>query len=141
MRMAGDAEIVRRAVTALNEGFASGDFRAAIDTYFDPDFEYHPPTGVPEPGPFRGPEFERFLRLFAEPFDEVSVEIDDVREAGGHVFYRQHGNVRGGASGMDVADESYAIATVRNGKLIRIVEDYDEAEALRRAGLGARESS
>jgi ketosteroid isomerase-like protein len=134
--MQSDVEIVRAALAALNRAFADGDFRTAVDTWFDPEFEYHPPTGVPEPGPFRGPEFEQFLHVFADPFDEVWIEIEDVRESGGHVFYRQRGNVRGGASGMDVADQSYAIATVREGKLIRIVEDYDESDALRRAGLG-----
>ena len=134
--MASDLEIVRAAVAALNRAFADGDFHTAVENWFDPDFEYHPPPGVPEPGPVRGPQFEQFRPGFADPLDEGWIEIDDLRESGGHVLYRQRGNVRGGASGMDVADESYMIATVRDGKLIRIVEDYDESEALRRAGLG-----
>jgi ketosteroid isomerase-like protein len=140
--MASDqVETVRAFYAALNEGLSSGDFRVGLEPYMDPEFEYHPPPGVPEPGPFHGiDEFERFLRFFSEPFDEVRLEIDDLSSEDDRVLLRQRTHVRGGASGMDVADRSQVVATVRDGRVLRVVEDYEASEARRRAGLTSRES-
>ena len=133
--MPGDEiDTVHRAYEALNEGLSTGALRSGLEAWFDPRFEYHPPPGVPEPGPFRGlAEFERFLLFFSEPFQEVRLEIEDLRSDDDRVVFRQRTIVRGGASGMDIGDRSHVVATVRDGKLVRLIEDYDASEVLRRA--------
>jgi ketosteroid isomerase-like protein len=133
--MSSDAETVRRAIDALNQGIETGQIRPMIEKYFDPEFEYLPPPGVPEPGPYRGhDEFEAFLRFFTSQFDQVQITLEDVNEAGGKVTYRQSTQVKGGGSGALVADSSFCVATVRNNRLLRVVEDYERAGAMRRAG-------
>lgn len=133
-----DGDIVLRATEALNEAAETGELRSMIETWLDPEFEYLPPPEVPEPGPYRGhDEMEAFYSYFRDQFDRVRISVEDVSESGGQVSYRQSVEVQGKGSGAMVADHSYCVATVRGGRLLRIVEDYDRKEALRRAGLGA----
>jgi ketosteroid isomerase-like protein len=131
-----DAEVVRCAIDALNQAAETGELRAMIEEFLDPQFEYFPPPGVPEPGPYRGhDEFERFFHFFTSQLDSVRITVEDVRETNGQVTYRQRTEVRGQGSGAVAADDSFCVATVRNGRLLRIVEDYDRAAALHRGGL------
>ena len=80
---------------------------------------------------------EAFYRFFGDQFNRIRITVEDVTETRGRVTYRQSVEVQGKESGAVVADNSYCIATVRDGRLLRIVEDYDHTEALRRAGLEA----
>jgi ketosteroid isomerase-like protein len=131
-----DAEVVRRAIDALNRAAETGDLRLMIEEFLDPEFEYFPPPGVPEPGPYRGhDEFERFFRFFTDQLDRVRITVEEVKERDGQVTYRQSTEVTGEGSGAVAADNSFCVATVRDGRLLRIVEDYDRAGALSRAGL------
>ncbi len=133
-----DAQVVLRATEALNEAAETGELRSMIETWLDPEFEYFPPPGVPEPGPYRGhDEMEAFYRYFRDQFDGIRISVKDVSETSGRVTYWQSVEVQGKGSGAVVADNSYCIATVRDGRLLRIVEDYDRTKALRRAGLEA----
>jgi ketosteroid isomerase-like protein len=133
---ASDAQVVLGATEALNEAAETGELRSMIETWLDPEFEYFPPPGVPEPGPYRGhDEMEAFYRYFRNQFDRIRISVKDVSETSGRVTYWQSVEVQGKGSGAVVADNSYCIATVRDGRLLRIVEDYDRTKALRRAGL------
>jgi ketosteroid isomerase-like protein len=135
---ASDAQVVLGATEALNEAAETGELRSMIETWLDPEFEYFPPPGVPEPGPYRGhDEMEAFYRYFRNQFDRIPISVKDVSETSGRVTYWQSVEVQGKGSGAVVADNSYCIATVRDGRLLRIVEDYDRTKALRRAGLDA----
>ena len=132
-----NADVIRRATQALNEAARTGEIRPMVEEFYDPESEYHPPPGVPEPGPYRGhSEIEAFCRFFRDRFDRIRITIDDVTETtGDRVIYRQSTEVKGKGSGATVADNSFCVATVRGGRLLRIVEDYERAEALRRAEL------
>lgn len=130
-----DAEVVLEATKALNQAADTGELRPMIEEFLDPEFEYFPPPGVPEPGPYRGhDEMEGFYRFFRDQFDRIRITVEDLEETEGRVTYRQSVEVKGKGSGAVVADNSFCVATVRNGRLLRIVEDYDRGEALRRAG-------
>jgi hypothetical protein len=62
-----DAEVIRRATEALNRAAETGELRPMIEEFYDPAFEYHPPPGVPEPGPYRGhDQIEAFYRFFRD---------------------------------------------------------------------------
>jgi SnoaL-like domain len=135
---ASDGEIVLGAIEALNQAAETGELRSMIETWLDPEFEYLPPPEVPEPGPYRGhDEMEAFYSYFSNQFDRVRFSVQDVSEGGGQVSYRQSVEVQGKGSGAIVADRSYCVATVRGGRLLRLIEDYDRDKALRRAGLAS----
>ena len=114
--MASDAEVVLRATEALNEAADTDELRPMIEAWLDPEFEYFPPPGVPEPGPYRGhDEMEAFYRFFRDQFDRIRITVDDATETHGCVTYRQSVEVQGKGSGAVVADNSYCVATVRDG--------------------------
>jgi ketosteroid isomerase-like protein len=114
----------------------AGEFRSTFEQHLDPEFEYEGPPNVPEPGPYRGhQQFEAFLRYFTESFEQVALEIDDLTSLGDGVLYRQRTEIRGEGSGIDVGDRSWAVATIRDGRLLRIVEDYERDAALQRSGI------
>jgi hypothetical protein len=96
-RMArSDVEVVRRATEALNRAAETGELRPMIEEFYDPEFEYHPPPGVPEPGPHRGhDQMEDFYRFFRDQFDRIRITIEDVKETAGRVTYRQSTEVTG----------------------------------------------
>lgn len=129
-------EVVRDAYEGLNRALSGNEFQPVFEAHLDPEFEYAGPPNVPEPGPFRGYEqFEAFLRYFTETFEEVALEIDDLTPVGDAVLYRQRTDIRGSGSGIDVGDRSWAVATVRDGRLLRVIEDYEREGALRRSGV------
>ena len=130
-----------RFTEALNKAAESGELRPMVERWLDPEIEYLPPPGVPEPGPYRGrDEMEAFYEFFRDQFDRIRITVRDLAESNGRVLYRQSVEVTGTGSGAVVADDSFCVATVRAGRLLRIVEDYDRAEALRRAGLESSRS-
>lgn len=128
--------MLKQAYDGFNRALAGEDFGPIFERHFDPDFEYTGPPEVPEPGPYRGyEEVQAFIRFFSEPFDEVRLEIEDLRGARGGVIYRQRTEVTGGGSGIDIGDRSWAVARIRGGRLLSVVEDYSRDGALKRAGL------
>lgn len=81
-------------------------------------------TGVRE-------SWERWL----EGFDEYRFEAEQFVDCGNDVLVvaREHG--RGIASGATVSSRIWAVLTIRNGKLLRYREFYDERAARQGAGL------
>ena len=74
--------------------------------------------------------FERWL----EGFDEYSFKLEDVIDCGANVLVITEERARGAASGATISSRNYAVLTLRDGKLLRYREFYDE-DAARRAAL------
>ena len=72
--------------------------------------------------------FERWL----EGFDEYSFKLEDVIDCGANVLVITEERARGAASGATISSRNYAVLTLRDGKLLRYREFYDE-DAARRA--------
>ena len=92
-----------------------------------PESTYHGVEGV-----------ERFLSEWREVWDGLEVDVEDIRAApDGRVvsLVRQRGKGRG--SGLAMEMESAQVATLRDGKVTRIDNYEDRAEALAAAGLWA----
>src|SRR5204862_4976381 len=127
-----NVEIVRRAL----EAFTRGDIAAAL-VPVDPAVEIYPPVEDPDMDDvYRGHEGARkYLEQWLEPWEEFQFETEELIDAGDQVVvtYRQRG--RGKGSGIEIENTRAAVATMRDGKVIRGRVYPDRAAALKAAGL------
>jgi len=72
-----------------------------------------------------------------EAFDEYSFEVEQILDCGDDVLVVAREQVRGAASGAPMTSRTYAVLTIRDGKLLRYREFYDEDAAKQAAGLPA----
>jgi ketosteroid isomerase-like protein len=100
----------------------------------DPDVEW---DWAFEPRTFRGRE-----QLFGavadwiEAIDDWRVEVEELIDAGNdHVFATISVSGRGKGSGAQIEQRIFTALTIRNGKITRIDDYTDRAEALEAAGL------
>jgi ketosteroid isomerase-like protein len=68
-------------------------------------------------------------------FNEYSVAIERAVDCGDDVFVVGREEARGATSGVPVSSLTYAVLTIRDGKLLRYREFSDEREALNAVGL------
>ena len=131
-----DVEVVRN----LFAGAATADKRALleilpqlIEQACDPEIEWVEDPQRADSRTYRGhagvrESFERWL----EGFDEYSFKLEDVIDCGANVLVITEERARGAASGATISSRNYAVLTLRDGKLLRYREFYDE-DAARRA--------
>jgi len=133
-----DVEVVRN----LFAGAATADKRALleilpqlIEQACDPEIEWVEDPQRADSRTYRGhagvrESFERWL----EGFDEYSFEIEDVVDCGDNVLVISNEQARGAASGAAIRSRNYIVMTLRDGKLLRYREFYDELAAREAAG-------
>jgi ketosteroid isomerase-like protein len=124
-----NVEIVRRAFAY--EIYGVGD-RAEAEAIFDPDVVMNP---VDE-GPYYGldamrNDFERW----ASVWEELRVTVEEIIDAGDQVVLVARHEGRGGKSGVEVNARFYEVYTLREGKVWRVDEFNERAEALEAVGL------
>jgi ketosteroid isomerase-like protein len=130
-----DVELVR----AILDGAANADKQALlemlpaiIEQAFDPEIEWVEDPQRADARTYRGhagvrESFERWL----EGFESYSMEIEDVIDCGDNVLVIGRELARGAASGATISSRNYAVLTLRDGKLVRYREFYDEDTARR----------
>ncbi len=74
-------------------------------------------------------------KQWLEQWDEYSTEVERVVDCGEDVFVDARERGRGAASGATVSSHIYVVVTVRDQKITRWREFYDEDAALEAAGL------
>src|SRR4051794_13544140 len=122
-------EIVRRAFAY--EIYGVGD-RAEAEAIFDPHVVMNPSDEGPSYGfDAMRADFERW----ASVFDELRVTVEEIIDAGDQVLVVAHHEGRGQKSGVEVDTRFYEVYTVREGKVSRVDEFIERAEALEAAGL------
>ena len=91
----------------------------------------------PQQGVYRGrAEVAQFLRSWWDAFDESSIVIDELIDAGGTVVSAFHGHQRGRASGLEVEGRGAVLVwRVRDGKIASATLYQERQEALEAAGL------
>jgi ketosteroid isomerase-like protein len=122
------------AVKSAYEAFGRGDMDA-LEKLLHPDIEWRTPE-VPFLGTYKGlEEFQRGMNEWTESFDDLTTEVEEMIDAGEHalVFHRMHG--RGRDSGAEVDLAIWQVVSVRDGKLARMHDFMDRAEALAAAQL------
>jgi ketosteroid isomerase-like protein len=128
-----NVEIVRRGWDAWVRGDLSGLLRLLDpDVVWDathfhdwPESTYHGFAGV-----------ERFLNEWRDVWDVYEIDVEDVRAApDGRVVSLILQRGKGRTSGLPMEMESAQVATLRDGKVTRLDNCEDRAEALQAAGL------
>ncbi|MCE3266346.1 MAG: SnoaL-like polyketide cyclase [Solirubrobacterales bacterium] len=124
-----NVEVVRKAIAY--EYYGVGD-RAKAEELFDPHVVMNPVDEAASSGlDAMRADFERW----ASAFDELKVTIEEIIDAGDQVVLVAHHQGRGRASGVQVDTRLYEVYTLREGKVSRVDEFNEMAEALEAAGL------
>jgi ketosteroid isomerase-like protein len=123
-------EPVRRLFAAFNKR-DWGAFSAELD----PEVEYTP---FEENIVYRGQEaVAQYVERWLEAWDTFSTEAEEVESTpaqGGALIAVRFGGI-GKGSGAEIYDRSFWVTELRGGRLYRISEYTDRAEALKAAGL------
>jgi ketosteroid isomerase-like protein len=123
-----NVEIVRRAFAYEIHGV--GD-RAEAEEIFHPDV-----LMISDEGSFYGRDAMRDdIERWASAFDELTVTVEEVIDAGDQVVLVAHHQGRGRKSGVEVDARFYEVYTLHEGKISRVDEFNERAEALQAAGL------
>ncbi len=130
---------VVRAVSRLNLALADDDL-SILEAVAVDDLEWHPPSDLPDPGPFRGyDEVGRFLSGLAESWEELRIDVEAVLAAGDdRAVARLSLSARGSGSGIDTSGMLIGAFWLRDGRISRVELGRDEAAALAATGLAAR---
>ena len=127
-----NVETYRQALDAFNRRD-----RAAWLALCSPELENVPPREWPESEPIRGAEAVwDFFVEGQEPWEESPYEYVELIEAGDDTIVSHvRAEMRGQASGAEVAWSFWQVATFRSGKALRFEWFADRTEALEAAGL------
>ena len=131
-----NVEVVRRGFEQFQAGLARGDPAAFFESgVAAPDAEWIVPPGLGMQSAYRGREgFLEFMRTWTEDF-EWSIELEEVVDAGDdHVIALFHQRAIGRASGAPVELRMALLYTLRDGRVIRMQNFIDPAEAFKAAG-------
>jgi len=113
------------------------DFDAAVSS-FDPEIDWVLPARQSSDS-CRGPEeVKRFWKGLDETMEELRLEPQEFVDAGDRVATRLRYQGRGRESGLEIETEMYhQVATIREGRIVRMEYFGSWPEALEAAGLGA----
>jgi ketosteroid isomerase-like protein len=97
----------------------------------DPEIVWNPS----QEGESRGIDAVRAtMERWETAFEDLEVTPEETIEVGDRVVVKTHVSGRGRGSGVDVDTRSYMVWTIRNGKVTRMDEFTDRADALEAAG-------
>jgi len=133
-----NVEIVRRGLETLREALERRDFDSVFDAdVLADDVEWIPTGGFPGPNSYRGRDgFSEYMRTWAEDFDHLSFDIAWLVGApDDRVVALVHQRASGQGSGVPVEMHLAAVYQLENGRVTRIRNYLDPAEALEAAGL------
>jgi ketosteroid isomerase-like protein len=116
--------------------FSRGDLDAAVEG-FHPDIEWIAWDALPDQATVRGVDAVRgFFRTWREAFDDLTVEAEEIIEAGQHVVVvtRVRARIRGSHADIGAPTVPW-VWTIRDGKAVRMEMFANKAEAFRALGL------
>ncbi len=131
-----DVEVIRGILEAFIAGVERGDFGAAwVTGAVAAQMEWIPAAEMAEQRSFRGREdFVEFMRGWTEDFEEYSVHVERLIDAGNHRvigLFNQTGMGRG--SGVPVRQDYAIVYDLADGQLVRMQIYLDREEALKQA--------
>jgi ketosteroid isomerase-like protein len=128
-----------KALTTRSEGFDRDELVAALPAFVealcDPEVEWIEDPQRADGRVYRGHAgVLESWKLWLDQFDEWGWEAEQIVDCGDDVlvYAREHG--RGASSGARVSARIFTVWTIREGKLLRYREFYDEQAALEAAG-------
>jgi ketosteroid isomerase-like protein len=132
-----NVEIVTRLFDAYQEGMRRGDLGVWFDSeYLADDFEWVTPPEVVGIGTYRGrEEFLEFMRAWTEDYENWSVDLERVIDAGDdRVVGVFHHRAIGKASGAPIELVQGFVWELADGRVIRMRNYMTPAEALEAVG-------
>jgi ketosteroid isomerase-like protein len=134
-----NVKIVRRNFEAFQAGLAAGNPAAAIDAGLTaPDAEWIMPPSTPGfRHVYKGrDEFVDFMSTWTEDFEDFSIELERVIDAGDdRVVGLFHQRGIGKGSGAPVELHTALVYELQDGQIVRMRNYLDPKEALEAAGL------
>jgi ketosteroid isomerase-like protein len=125
-------------VEIVLDGYARFNAGAKEPTleYWDEDGEYVASSADPDADTHRGIEaVRRQYARWVEAYPDLRVEPLDAKGSGDKVFVWVRFIGHGAASGLPIDMELAHVTTLRDGRIVRLVEHNDRAEALQAAGI------
>ena len=124
-------EIVR----SVYDRWRTGDFLSGADI-FDSALVYVIRPEFPDAGTYAGLEqVASFIQSWLEPWERVTIEAEEFREAGDSVLVAVHQVGVGRGSGVPGDMRFFQIWTFRAGRVIRLDAIRDRRDALEAVGL------
>jgi ketosteroid isomerase-like protein len=118
-------------LSAFNRGNMDGYFAS-----FDPEIEYHDTPGFPGPGVHHGLEaVRRHVEDYREAWVEPRVETEEIRSVGDRVVTRSTYTGVGKSSGATAETSASGVFDFRDGRIVRLRQFIDHADALQAVGL------
>jgi ketosteroid isomerase-like protein len=125
-----NVEIVRR----VYERWSQGDLRTV--EVLDPLVLFVLPAEFPDAGTYLGLDrLAEYMRGFLEPWTRLTIEAEEILEAGDTVVVGVRQRGVGGESGIPTEMHYFTLWSFRGRKVIRIESFRERAEALEAAGL------
>jgi ketosteroid isomerase-like protein len=123
------------AVQGIYDRWGQGDFDAGTDV-MDPLLLLVMRPEFPDAGTYLGLEAVRgYTRGFLEPWIRITIEAEEIVEAGDTVIVAVRQSGVGSESGVATELRYFHVWTFRGGKAIRMETVRERAEALEVAGL------
>lgn len=123
------------AVRAVYERFGKGDFSASLEIV-DPLVLFVLPPGFPESGTYLGTaQLLEYTREFLEPWSRITIAAEEITGAGDSVVASVCQRGAGSESGAVTEFRYFQVWTFRGGKVIRLENFRERAEAFAAAGL------
>ena len=131
-----NVELAKRAYAALNDAYGTGEFLPVIEEFFDPEIVFKPAGILPETGEVQGHDgLLAFTQRQAEAFDQLSIEPEEIIDAGDQVIVPLRLAGRARFTGIPIEFVLVHLATFHDGRAVRVDVYADKAEALKAAGL------
>jgi ketosteroid isomerase-like protein len=132
VRSRGNLALARQAYEAWNRG----DLEWLLD-HMTANFEFWPGLGFSDMDEvYRGKAgWRRFAETWREAWEDITVRVDRIEEVRDRIVSLLTFDGRGRASGVVVSLRVGQVATVRGGKLAKLVSTASWDEALEAAGL------
>ena len=127
-----DMELTRQAYEAWNDG----DLDWMLD-HMTEDFEFRPGLGFSDiDAVVRGKDgWRRFSEMWHEAWDDITVRVERIEDLDDRIVALLTFDGRGRGSGVEVSLQVGQVATVREGKVAKLVSAPSWDEALKAAGL------
>ena len=124
-----NVEIVRRAFEYEISGRGT---HAEVRAIFDPHVVMNP---VEEGASYGVNALRDNFEHWQSEWEDLEVTIEEIIDAGDRVVLTAHHRGRGRGSGLEIEARYYEVYTLTRGKIIRIDEYSERAQALEAAGL------
>jgi ketosteroid isomerase-like protein len=126
-----DLGLVRSMYAGFSELAGGADVASYVSAHYTDEIEYLP---VDEGAAVRGQQaLIKWNERWFEPWEEFRAEVEELRELDGTILARVRVSGRGGESGMEVGQRIFHLIELRDGRIARMREFTDEAEAVKAA--------